>query len=202
MSWDLWQAHAVFALGGFLILPLAKLPVAGKLTALLLILGVSFVPVSGLPLAVYPRSLLDDLALTTLAWLGYAVLTRFSAIPRIPQGHRVQILVCFALATLVFYPATLGMTYFDPYRLGFAPRELLSAVLVVTLVFWMRRNYLGAALLTIATLGFIVDIKASNNYWDYLIDPVLGLYCWLALLHFGVCATVARLGTGAANRPG
>ncbi|MEX0959087.1 MAG: hypothetical protein WDZ63_07345 [Burkholderiales bacterium] len=192
MTWELWQAYAIFAFVAFLLLPTAKLRTNGRIAVLLLVAGAGFVQVGGLPLAAYPRSLLDDLALTTVAWLGYAVLTRTTSIPRVRQAHRIQILVCFALAALLLYPATLGLTYTDPYRLGFEPREMLAVAFLVTTGFWLQRNYLGVALLLVATLGFTVDIKPSGNYWDYLVDPALGLYCWIALLGHGIAATVAR----------
>jgi hypothetical protein len=44
------------------------------------------------------------------------------------------------------------------------------------------RNALGVLMLGLATLAFSFDIKASDNYWDYLLDPFLALYCWGAIL--------------------
>jgi hypothetical protein len=46
--------------------------------------------------------------------------------------------------------------------------------------------------LTSATLAFIAGIKPSHNYWDYLIDPLLGLYCCLTLLVLGTRWTYRR----------
>jgi hypothetical protein len=41
-------------------------------------------------------------------------------------------------------------------------------------------------MLTSATLAFVVGVKPSHNYWDYLVDPLLGLYCCAALLTLAV----------------
>jgi hypothetical protein len=41
-------------------------------------------------------------------------------------------------------------------------------------------------MLASATLAFIAGIKPSQNYWDYLVDPLLGLYCCAALLMLAV----------------
>lgn len=46
-----------------------------------------------------------------------------------------------------------------------------------------------------ATLAFVVGIKPSHNYWDYLVDPLLGLYCCLALLVLAIGWIFGRLGT-------
>lgn len=186
MNPELWQAHLFFAFAGFLLLPMSGSTIAVKAGVLAMIAGAGFVHAGGLPLAAYPRSLFDDLALTTMAWLGYAVALRFRPDLRVQKHHSFQIMLCFAFLALCLYPATLGMTYWDPYRLGFSPRTLLTLMLAVTLVLWMQRNYFGVALIAGATLGFVMDFKDSDNYWDYLIDPLLGLYCCSVLIFRGI----------------
>jgi hypothetical protein len=37
-------------------------------------------------------------------------------------------------------------------------------------------------MLCVATLGFTLELKESTNYWDYLIDPALGIFCLVVLL--------------------
>lgn len=44
---------------------------------------------------------------------------------------------------------------------------------------WLR-NYLAVFVLTVATLAFAKRLKPSENYWDYLIDPLLVSYCLVA----------------------
>jgi hypothetical protein len=88
----------------------------------------------------------------------------------------------FAAISLVLYPATLGLTYLDPYRLGYAPRLLLAVAGTLTLALLWRRHYLATAMLCVATLGFTLELKESTNYWDYLIDPALGIFCLVVLL--------------------
>jgi hypothetical protein len=50
----------------------------------------------------------------------------------------------------------------------------------------LGRCWLGAAALLLATLAFALRLKASENYWDYLLDPFLALYCLGALACAGV----------------
>ncbi|MNV76297.1 hypothetical protein D3C71_1696370 [compost metagenome] len=59
---------------------------------------------------------------------------------------------------------------------------MLLFVALLTLGLFYLRNYLAVVMLACATLAFIIEIKPSQNYWDYLIDPLLGLYCCTALL--------------------
>lgn len=182
MILEMWQAYLFFAFAAFLVLPTSRGRSATKFSALVLAACLGFVPIDGLPLAAYPRSLLDDPALTTVLWMAYAVALRFQPGLRITLHHRFEVVVCFAVLTLLLYPAALGLTYIDPYRLGFDVRVLLALILMVTFGFWLRRNYFGVLLLAGATLGFVVDLKNSDNYWDYLIDPLIGLYCWFVLM--------------------
>jgi hypothetical protein len=152
---------------------------------LALLIGFSvlaFVPVSSLTLAAWLRTYTDDLAITSLLLLGWVGLVRLRLAPPLTSTHRWQILVLFAALSLVLYPATLGLTYFDPYRLGYAAGPLLTGLARVTLRLWLLGNHAGVALLVAATLAYAFSIKPSSNYWDYLLDPFLALYCLGALL--------------------
>lgn len=179
---ELWQAHLTFALLAFILLPGVGL--GRPLHALLLVLlfGISFIPVDGLPLAGYIRSFTDDLAITTLVALAFIAAVRLGLTVRLEGPCRLQLLIVMAALALFLYPATLGLSAFDPYRLGYNPRPLILFIGVLTLVLLLLRNWLGAGMLGLATLAFSLGIKPSPNYWDYLLDPLVALYCWGALL--------------------
>jgi hypothetical protein len=178
---SLWQAHVSFAMIIFLVLPSFGLSRVWRIALLLALLTVSFIPLDGISLAAYLRSHMDDLAITSLVFMGWGCLRRLNVLPPV-QHDQTGVLILFAVMALVLYPATLGLSDLDPYRRGFSPRPLLFVVALLTFSLFYLRNYLGVVLLTSATLAFIAGIKPSHNYWDYLIDPLLGLYCCLALL--------------------
>ena len=50
-----------------------------------------------------------------------------------PQNARVQLLIAMAGLALFLYPATMGLSYLDPYQLGYAPRPLIAVVGVLAL---------------------------------------------------------------------
>ncbi|MGW8461517.1 hypothetical protein [Pseudomonas sp. CLCA07] len=178
---SLWQAHASFAMIIFLILPAFGLNRGWRIALLLALLAASFIQLGEVSLAAYLRSYIDDLAITSLVFMGWGCLRRLGVLPPAQQSH-IGVLILFAAMALVLYPATLGLSDLDPYRRGFSPRPLLFVVALLTLSLFYLRNYLAVVLLTSATLAFIAGIKPSHNYWDYLIDPLLGLYCCLAVL--------------------
>ena len=178
---NLWQAHVSFAMILFLVLPSFGLNKAWRIALLIALLAASFIPLDGLTLAAYLRSHIDDLAITSLVFMVWGCLRRLDILPPAQHGQ-TSVLILFAAMALVLYPATLGLSDLDPYRLGFSPRPLLIFVALLTLGLFYLRNGLAVVMLASATLAFLVGIKPSHNYWDYLIDPLLGLYCCLALL--------------------
>lgn len=177
---SLWQAHVSFAMIIFLVLPSFGLPRTRRIALLAALLAVSFISLEGLSLAAYLRSYIDDLAITTLVFMAWGCLRRLDMLP--PARGKNGVLVLFAAMAVVLYPATLGMSDVDPYRIGYSPRPMLIFFAVLTLGLFYLRNGLAVLMLASATLAFIAGIKPSQNYWDYLVDPLLGLYCCGALL--------------------
>ena len=192
---NLWQAHISFAMILFLLLPSFGLSKAWRVALLLALLAISYIPLDGLTLAAYLRSHIDDLAVTTLVFMAWGCLRRMDVLPPAKKKKKTSVLILFAVMALALYPATLGLSDLDPYRFGFSPRPMLVFVALLTLGLFYLRNYLAVVMLAGATLAFVVGIKPSHNYWDYLVDPLLGLYCCLALLVLAIGWIYGRLGT-------
>ncbi len=176
----LWQAHLSFVLLGFVLLSTFRFTARWRPWLLPVLVVVSVIPINELPVAAYVRSFTDDLAISTLVLLGWVALSRLGVVQPLARPHQVQMLLLFGLLSLVLYPATLGLTYFDPYRLGFNPRPMIVLVAVAALLMLWLRNALAAWMLVIGTLAFALRLKASENYWDYLVDPLLASYCVVA----------------------
>lgn len=178
---NLWQAHITFAMIIFLLLPAFGLHRYWRIALLFALLAASFIRLDGLSLAVYLRSHIDDLAVTTLVFMAWGCLRRLDLLAP-AQRNKTGVLILFAALGLVLYPATLGLSDMDPYRFGYSPRPMLILMALLTFGLFYLRNSLAVVMLACATLAFVVGIKPSQNYWDYLVDPLLGLYCCAALL--------------------
>lgn len=189
---ELWQAHLTFALLAFAIIPRLGFSPALQFVRLVVLLGISFIPVDGLSLAAYMRSFTDDVAITTLVALTFVAAVKMGLVEQLDRTIRVQVLVLIAALALFLYPATMGLSYFDPYRLGYNPRPLILIIGLLALGLLMLRNWLGACMLGFATLAFSLGLKPSPNYWDYLLDPFIALYCWGALLGYAIKLLVSR----------
>lgn len=205
MTFGLWQAHLALALLLFLLVApygtarhwqVLKLAVAAALT---------WLPVDGMPLAILVRSFTHDLSSSLLVLLAGFSLARLASVP-IRANHLRDVLLVFAALALVLYPASLGLSYLDPFRWGYEPTWLLAAMAVLTLFFLLRGNGLGAAMLLVATLMYALRGDGSGNYWNYLLDPLLALYAWVFCLRQAGRALLRRArrlfaGARTAQRP-
>ncbi|MEH6564509.1 MAG: hypothetical protein V7756_04200 [Halopseudomonas sp.] len=181
-----WQAHLTFALFVFLITPGFGANPGWQGLRLLVLLAISFIPVDGLSLAAYVRSFTGDTAITTLVLLGYLVAVRAGLAEPLRRQATVQIMLVMAALAVFLYPATMGLSALDPYRLGYQPRPLIVLIAVLAFALLALKNRLGAALFALATLAFSVGLKPSPNYWDYLIDPFIGLYSCGAVIGYAI----------------
>lgn len=181
---ELWQAHLTFALFAFVVLPGFGRSAGLQVVRLIVLLGISFIPLGGLSLAAYMRSFTDDVAITSLVALAFAAAVRMGLAAGLSQPARLQVLIVMAGLALFLYPATMGLSYVDPYRLGYNPRPMIMFIGVVALGLLALRNWLGACMLALATLAFSLGLKPSPNYWDYLLDPFIALYSWGALIRY------------------
>lgn len=176
MSIGILLAHITFALLLFLVVPSKNVAWQGRLILLVLAGAASFVAIDGLSLGDYMRSYTDDLAVTTLLILLWSGLSRLRGTHSLSRPHKNHMALCFTVMAVFLYPATLGMSTIDPYRLGYSPAPLLVSMAAVCLWLWWLGNHVTLGVIALATGAFLLGVKHSDNYWDYLIDPLLGVY--------------------------
>ncbi len=171
------QSCLSFALILFLLLPGGRLPVRWRGLLLLGVLLIGLVPLpGGLSLAGYLRGVTDELSITAMVWLLAGTVVRLGWAPGGSCRHAWQLWSVFAVLGVVLYPASMGVGMLDTYSWGYSPRWLIAAIGALVLALLLLGNLLGVLILTLATLAFTLDIKASDNYWDYLLDPFVVLY--------------------------
>ena len=195
---DFWLPHLAFTLLAFLIFARLARTARQRRSLLAGCLLLSLVPVQGISLALQLRTYIGDLSVASLVLLGWATLCRFG-LSHAGARDRLASLALFAGLAVLLYPAALGLSYADPYQLGFEPRPMLLVLGLLCAVLILQRSWLGALTLVLATLAFALRLGASENYWDYLIDPYLALYSLGALLLAGGRWLLIRLSTRTRN---
>jgi len=119
-----------------------------------------------------------QLSITSLALLScFIIQSMFNLQPIITSKEKQTLCVLIGATAFVFYPLALGLTAFDPYSLGFQPKTL-SLVLALTAIPFLFFGFLKiTAIIAVTLTAFNYSILTSNNLWDYLIDPLLAIYC-------------------------
>jgi hypothetical protein len=143
-------------------------------------LGILVVPVQGISIAGWVRGLNANFCLPLTALLAVAVWEEEFGAKLFSARDWTAGWVVIAAAGVGLYPCALGWGSFDPYQWGwgFSPLFVGSAVLTGGLL-W-KQNRFGLVLL-VAILAYHLGLLESNNYWDYLVDPIAWLVAALAL---------------------
>lgn len=163
--------------GRFIINDRKRLMVVGAL-----LLSGLFIPVYGLSFAQWLRSVVGDPSVLGMVVYANILAHRLFKNSLLEISARTNLLLGVALVGIVFYPLALGVSAYDPYRMGYAP-ELMSVVLCFVSIFvWLKSNKGLAIILLLPLLAFNLHLLESTNLWDYLLDPILVIYAWTQLL--------------------
>jgi hypothetical protein len=150
------------------------------------------IPFGELPLAAYLRGTTGDLSITTLVLIWCALLSPGLACGGNDTSNRRALLILVALVALPLYPLSLGLTAFDPYRLGYGDPQFVAALLLAALAAWFWKHHLIASCISLATLAWTTGWYESGNLWDYLLDPFLLIYALAAIMIQAVKALIQK----------
>ncbi len=193
-SFLLWAALLAF------ILQLIKQPFRLRILGAVAIVVSAIIPLFGLPVPLYIRAITGDLSILTQLLLAIYIINSIAGIHSTTARKTAYQRLCFFIlfTGLWFYPTTLGLTLFDPYRYGYItdPMHLITLAyfFLGTLTLFFLKNLLTSSLLCLATISFYFGPLESTNYWDYMIDPVLTIGAIIYL--FAGAAATSRADSG------
>lgn len=177
--------HGLFLMALILFLVRAKSwgkhwPFAYLVAAVLIVL-----PVGSWLTIEFSRGYFGDLSVATLFMCGLYIANvargndSVDSKNRLQSSHGLKLFVI--IVSVLFFPAALGMTQFDPFALGYASTAgfelLLVVIAVVSLAAWYLNQQQLALYLGLVLLTFGLQIYESNNVWNYLIDPIAMIMC-------------------------
>jgi hypothetical protein len=173
------SAASAITVGLLLFSGIARIPK----TYLAMLLGAVFtlvlIPFGTIPLAAYVRGVTGELSITTLVLLWCALLRPWCN--SIQGDSRFALSILIVGAALALYPMALGMSAYDPYRLGYGNPLFVTILLLLALLAWFRKFPIIALCIAFATLAWAVGWYESDNLWDYLIDPFVTIYALSSL---------------------
>ena len=141
----------------------------------LLALGL-FIPVYGLSITQWLRSVEGDLSVLSLVIFVNILAQRLFNFTLVEPASRNKLLLGVVLIGLVFYPLALGVSAFDPYRLGYSPVLMSVLLCLISVVAWYKSLPALAIILLLPLVAFNMHMLESTNLWDYLLDPILLIY--------------------------
>ena len=149
----------------------------------------SAIPFFGHPPRFWLSGLTPNISVPLIVLLVVSILQRAGGVALFRPREWRAVWIFGAVASLALYPSALGLGLrnFDTYSLGWPWLEsLLSLALfagvAVTAGFLVwRGNRFGWVLVT-AAAAYLARWQESNNFWDYLLDPLFGAASLVAVL--------------------
>lgn len=162
----------------FQLLSLKPIPGPVKAVLLIVLTNLFFWPLGlslELPLAGYVRGVIGDLSIVTTLLLWSSILPGNKTAP-------LAFKVSVALIAIGFYPFALGLGMTDPYAWGYGSIAFLIAVLFFAAICGLANWSKGVWMIAIAILAWSAHWHESTNLWDYVLDPILALWAFCALV--------------------
>ncbi len=146
------------------------------------ILSFTLLPLREFPASHYIRVLTGDLSMLSFVWLTAGAIQTILRGERIRSNEDHLTAIAVIVISLFLYPSALGLSPLDTYSFGYSPVYLgpfifFLFIIAVWLSYWIAAS--GAAL---ALAAYHFTLMESNNLWDYLIDPVIVIYCLSILM--------------------
>ena len=122
-----------------------------------------------------------ELSIVSLILLAGFILRNLAGWSLLTSSTRLHIYFLIMLAGVLLFPATLGLSQFDPYALGYS-FELSLLLLSLSILYWTFNQRQISIILLIVIAVDKMGILSSLNTWDYLIDPLLWLFSPVMLI--------------------
>jgi hypothetical protein len=157
--------------------------VATALISASVLSALAFIPIYEVSTVLRLKGLFADLSLTTLTLLVVWPVLRLQKISlNNPDSAGLCAIVLLLAVTL--YPMALGVGAYDPYALGFRPWALLTAIAALGVLATLRGYLVSKSIVVVVLIGYWLRVLDSQNLWDYLIDPILGIFAIIYLLRY------------------
>ena len=134
-----------------------------------------FIPVAGSNPWLWINGAVGEISIVTMILLIVFVVRGLAGYSLLETRARTHLSILILLTGFILYPATLGLTQFDPYSLGYG-FELSLLLLSLSILYWIFRQQEVALILLFVVAAREIGILSSVNVWDYLIDPLLWLF--------------------------
>jgi len=157
--------------------------VATALISASVLSALAFIPIYEVSTVLRLKGLFADLSLTTLTLLVVWPVLRLQKI-NLNNPDSAGLCTIVLLLAVTLYPMALGVGAYDPYALGFRPWALLTVIAALGVLATLRGYLVSKTIVVVVLIGYWLRVLDSQNLWDYLIDPILGIFAIIYLLRY------------------
>jgi hypothetical protein len=140
------------------------------------------------PVYFYVRGFTGDMSMASLIFASIA-LTKLVSGKTIVDHNKLKpvLYVCGILAALL-YPMSLGLGPVDTYFLGYGNIFFVAGLFVIALLSWHMGHTAIVIWLVLSITAYLSGLMESDNLWDYLLDPFIGIWGFLLCIHRALSA--------------
>lgn len=140
---------------------------------ILIAISIAIAPINNLLVMAYVRGVISDLSITSIILLGYFIASVYSGKEYISVTNKQALATMVLIAAALLYPFALGLGSWDSYAAGYGSIWLYSLLSIVALLLFIMQRLFLTWILLAGILAYLFSLLASQNLWDYLIDPIL-----------------------------
>ena len=182
---SIWLLAALFLLLLWLLQGLLRGRVGFLVSALVAALLLC-IPIFDHPVRYWVAALAANVSIPLVALLVASIAARVG-FPALFRAREWRVAWIFgAISALVLYPSALGLGLrnFDSYALGWPWLDsvmslALFGVVALASAFLVYRGNRFGVVLSLSSVAYLFRIQESQNFWDYLVDP---LYAAMSLV--------------------
>lgn len=156
---------------------------AYRIAATLLAIAMSLIQYNNLSIAHYLAGLFGNLSFTSIILLCTFLYFRCTAkeIRPIIRRDLFRISLIIGITAIIFYPSALGASSWDLYAEGYYPVILGPTMFAIFTLGVVRNWYYLSCIIAVVFAAYGIGIFESDNLWDYLMDPLLAIFCLVRL---------------------
>ncbi len=149
------------------------------------------IPVVDSNLWLWVNGAIGELSIVSLLLLCAYVLRKLTGTELFLRKTRIHLYGFILVAGSILYPATLGLSRFDPYIYGYDiygysaygySLGLPLLLLAFSILYWVFKQRQMSIILLAITAAQAAGLLSSLNSWDYVIDPLVWLFSPVLLL--------------------
>ena len=146
-------------------------------TAFIAISTLALLPFREFPATHYVRVLTGDLSMLSFVWLTAGAIQTLLHGERIRSRQDRFTAITVIVISLFLYPSALGLSPLDTYSIGYSPIYLGPFIFLLFVIAVWLNYWIAASSTVLALTAYHYGFMESNNLWDYIVDPVILIYC-------------------------